>query len=93
MEGGDALSLKSTHRKRQWQEVRRADALQRQRSHRQVSIDHARRLGDIKTAVEEAPQEVMLSLLTSACYLALYMGVKREYGQTPCRKSKGAWHR
>ncbi len=57
MDSAHPLALKNVHRRRAWHETRRAEALERQRTHRQVSIDHARRLGDIEGLVEDdAPQ-------------------------------------
>ena len=58
MATGHLLSFKRVHQQRQWQEVRRTEALERQRAQRLVSIEHARRLGDHDQAVEDVMLEV-----------------------------------
>ena len=50
------MALKIVHKRRAWHEARRAEALERQRMHRQVSVDHARRLGDSGLTVANAPE-------------------------------------
>ena len=58
MATGHLSSFKSAHKHRQWQELRRTEALERQRARRAVSIEHARRLGDHEQAVEDVMLEV-----------------------------------
>jgi len=60
MHTGRNLALKSVHRKSQWQEARRADALERQRAQRQGAIDYARCLADIRVGVESDLPQVRL---------------------------------
>ena len=50
------MALKNVHRRRAWNEARRAEALERQRTHRQVFIDNARRLGDSGLVSADAPE-------------------------------------
>ena len=58
MATGHLASFKRVHKQRQWQEVRRTEALERQRAQRLISIGHARRLGDHDQAVEDVMLEV-----------------------------------
>jgi hypothetical protein len=71
MDAGHPFSIKNVHKTRLRQEVRRAAALERQRAHRQISIDHARRLGDAKATVEVNMSEVkdVMECFCGACKL------------------------
>ena len=58
MATGNDVSFKCVQKQRQWQEVRRTEALERQRAQRLVSIQHARRLGGHQQIVEDVRLEV-----------------------------------
>ena len=52
MATGSDASFKRVQKQRQWQDVRRTEALERQRAQRLVSIQHARRFGGRQQTVE-----------------------------------------
>ena len=66
MDAGRPVSRKGVQKMRLRQEARRAAALERQRAHRQISIDHARRLGDARAGVEVSLPEVKLVMAAFA---------------------------
>ena len=58
MATGSDASFKRVQKQRQWQDVRRTEALERQRAQRLVSIQHARRFGGHQQTVEDVRLEV-----------------------------------
>lgn len=80
MSAGRPMSLKYVQKTRLGQEVRRAAALERQRAHRQISMDHARRLGDARAAVEVNISEVKVVMAAFAEPASCYAG--RRHVQT-----------
>ena len=92
MDSNHPIALKHVHRRRAWHETRRAEALERQRTQRQVSIDHARRLGDVGGLVEDNTPQVTFD---GRLYIdtRLLPATAPRIGYSACRGSTWKGHR